>query len=341
MFHERLTLILLFLLGVVMVRWILRHGADKGLPPGPVPLPILGNILDIAPKNSIEFEHWIKHKDQYGPVSSVTVMGKTMILIHDLEASHQILEKMASKTSGRPRMNFAHGLCGFGRDISNQQCNNDHHLQRKLVHQELGTAAKSAQYDVFQQEVFEHVEIGSAEAAREVPFALSKEQMKHGSKVSSYVSRLLEQLSEKGDSDERIDFDEETVKWTAGVMYTAGSHTTVTSLKWFLLAMVMYPDVQKEAQEEIAKVTRGKRLPQMDDRKNLPFLEGLVKETYRWNPVGPMSLPHAATSDVEYKGYNIPKGSIILPSVWWFCHDPEVYQNPIEFDPDRYLEPRF
>jgi hypothetical protein len=77
------------------------------LPPGPKGLPILGNFTDLPPKGTTEFEHWIKHKDLYGPISSVTVLGQTIVLVHDREVAFELLEERATKYSSRPHMVFA------------------------------------------------------------------------------------------------------------------------------------------------------------------------------------------------------------------------------------------
>ncbi|KAM3503498.1 hypothetical protein MY10362_004171 [Beauveria mimosiformis] len=53
-----------------------------------------------------------------------------------------------------------------------------------------------------------------------------------------------------------------------------------------------------------------------------------------------MGFPHTATEDIEYEGMYIPRGSLLLPAVWWFLHDPDVYADPERFDPDRFLTPR-
>ena len=81
------------------------------LPPGPKGLPIIGNVGDLPPKGGLEWQHWLKHKDLYGPLSSVTVFGQTIILIHDLETALELLDKRGAKYSSRPRMVFAGEMC--------------------------------------------------------------------------------------------------------------------------------------------------------------------------------------------------------------------------------------
>lgn len=80
--------------------------------------------------------------------------------------------------------------------------------------------------------------------------------------------------------------------------------------------MAMFPEVQKKAQAEIESVVGSGRLPVASDRKNLPYVDALVKEVFRWYPIVPMGLPHSCLDDAEYKGYRIPKEAILMPNVW-------------------------
>lgn len=124
---------------------------NRKLPPGPKPLPLLGNALDFPPPGVPEFQHWLKHKDLYGPISSVAIMGMTLVLVHDKNMAHDLLEKAASKTSGRPTMVFANKLCGYESIVLCKGYSNTFRLYRKLLHQELGTKASAAQFRGIQQ----------------------------------------------------------------------------------------------------------------------------------------------------------------------------------------------
>lgn len=68
--------------------------------------------------------------------------------------------------------------------------------------------------------------------------------------------------------------------------------------------MLHYPDVQKLAQAEIDKIVGKDRLPTLADRASLPYTEALYKEVLRWQPLGPIGIPHrySATCDDEYNG---------------------------------------
>ncbi|KAF2813396.1 putative cytochrome P450 oxidoreductase OrdA-like protein [Mytilinidion resinicola] len=164
----------------------------------------------------------------------------------------------------------------------------------------------------------------------EKPYAFVRHQMAQGQKNGSFLLQLLEQ----GDSDEEEKF---INKWSAMSLYTAGADTTVSSISCFFLAMTVFPEVQKKAQEEIDRVIGSDRLPTCADREKLPYIDATVKEVLRWHPVAPMGLPHTSTKDDVCEGYFIPKGSMLFANVWHFTHDPEVYFDSMAFNPERFL----
>ena len=100
------------------------------------------------------------------------------------------------------------------------------------------------------------------------------------------------------------------------------------------LAMALYPEVQKKAQAEIDYVVGPNRLPNFEDRPSLPYINAVVKESMRWHVPAPLgmfllswvppytfltdskAMPHMATTDDEYDGYYIPKGTVVLGNAW-------------------------
>lgn len=103
---------------------------------------------------------------------------------------------------------------------------------------------------------------------------------------------------------------------------TGDLHTYLTRdqsvgvLAIFFLAMILYPEVQQKAKEEIDRVIGNDRLPNFSDRGNLPYLNAVWKESFRWHTLAPMGLPHVSTEDDIIEGYLIPKGAMIIPNVW-------------------------
>ncbi len=77
------------------------------------------------------------------------------------------------------------------------------------------------------------------------------------------------------------------------------------------MAMALYPSVQKRIQDEIDSVVGRDRLPAFEDRASLPHVEAVLRETLRWRPAVPLAVPHVSVKDDIYKGFYIPKGSLI------------------------------
>ncbi|EKM56470.1 uncharacterized protein PHACADRAFT_253611 [Phanerochaete carnosa HHB-10118-sp] len=162
------------------------------------------------------------------------------------------------------------------------------------------------------------------------PCEFVKKRMDEDANIPNYTSELLQNETLEGDK-------EFNIKWSAASLYSGGADTTVSAVYSFFLAMTLYPHVAKRAQAEIDSVVGGDRLPNFEDRPNLPYVEALVKEVFRWNPVAPLGAPHRLTEDDTYEGYFIPKGSIVIANIWKFLHNPSTYVDPFVFDPTRFL----
>ncbi|KZT37264.1 cytochrome P450 [Sistotremastrum suecicum HHB10207 ss-3] len=163
------------------------------------------------------------------------------------------------------------------------------------------------------------------------PFQWVKSEMAAGRANSSFVSRRL------SGPEELNEFDEAIVKQMATSMYVAGIDTVPSVLSTFILNMVLNPDVQKRAQSELDSVVGSERLPRLSDKSNLPYVEALVKEAYRYHPPSPLGSPHCAHQDDVYEDMFIPKGSHVHANIWAITHDESIYPNPEKFDPTRYL----
>ncbi|KAG1907690.1 cytochrome P450 [Suillus fuscotomentosus] len=165
----------------------------------------------------------------------------------------------------------------------------------------------------------------------EAPHKFVKDQMAAGVAPVSFTSNLLKGRTLSAEEDNMV-------KWSAVSLYTGGADTTVSTIYSIFLAMTLFPDVQKKAQAEIDAVVGTDRLPSFADRNSLPYIEALVKEALRWNVVVPIGIPHCVSEDDIYDGYYIPKGSLIIPNIWFMLNDPQRYANPSQFKPERFLD---
>jgi len=168
------------------------------------------------------------------------------------------------------------------------------------------------------------------------PIKFVKNAMREGTSVRSLASGLLQEVDILTGSERQKK--DKIVKMTLGSIFTAGSDTTVSSLSSFFLAFVLFPEVQKRAQAELDAVVERDRLPTFDDRPRLPYIEAICRELLRWQMVVALGVPHASTKDDVYRGFFIPKGAVLVANAWAVLHNPELYPDPEEFKPERFLE---
>ena len=125
------------------------------------------------------------------------------------------------------------------------------------------------------------------------------------------------------------------------------------------VALSLHPDTLKKAQDELDAVVGPHRLPEFEDKESLVYVNAIIMETLRWHTVTPFAAPHCTIADEELRGYFIPKGTVILPNVWYVLnlstilgyhllipylvsractHDPDVFPDPDVFRPERFIK---
>ncbi|KAJ5606342.1 hypothetical protein N7510_009123 [Penicillium lagena] len=373
-----------------------RNKANGPLPPGPSPKPIIGNISDLPPQGGKDWTYWLKHKDLYGPISSITVMGQTIVIVNESRIATELLSKRSALYSSRPNLVFASELVGWEHILAMQTYSDRFRAYRKAIQPYLGSETTVAQYNTLQEteahrflfrvlndqaRIAEHIQTEAGAVILKIAYGYTIEPHKRDPLVH-IANQALEHFSIAGTpgtwlvdmipalkyvpswfpgasfkriarewkknlenvADKPYDFvrrrrdagkhepsylanlfkeegypvsgteKELVAKWTAASLYTGGADTTVCAIEIFLLAMTIYPEVQRKAQDELDRVLGAGRLPKVADRASLPYIDAVVKEVLRWHPVAPMGIPHMA-----------------------FTHDPEVYHDPMVFKPERFL----
>uniref|UniRef100_A0ACB8EGJ7 Uncharacterized protein n=1 Tax=Sphaerodactylus townsendi TaxID=933632 RepID=A0ACB8EGJ7_9SAUR len=129
----------------------------------------------------------------------------------------------------------------------------------------------------------------------------------------SFIDSFLVRQQEEKNQTNRF-FHNKNLKAVVGNLLAAGTETTSTTLRWGLLLMMKYPEIQCKVQEEIAQVI-GSAQPRTEHRAKMPYTDAVVHEIQRFSNILPMNLPHATTVDVTFKGYSISKEiPVMLPT---------------------------
>ena len=116
----------------------------------------------------------------------------------------------------------------------------------------------------------------------------------------------------------------------------AGTDTSALTTEWALAELINHPHVMERARQEINAVVGNSRILEESDLVNLPYLQAIVKETLRIHPTGPMIVRESSESCTLW-GYEIPAKTQLFVNVWAIGRDPNYWDNPLEFRPERFL----
>nr|QHT64453.1 cytochrome P450 712K3 [Tripterygium wilfordii] len=119
-------------------------------------------------------------------------------------------------------------------------------------------------------------------------------------------------------------------------LFLAGTSTSTDAMEWAMANLINHPEVMKKAREEIDSVVGNRRLVEETDLPNLPYLQAVVKETLRLYPPGPL-LPRRTHEACELRGFDIPRDIMVVFNFYAIMRDPEAWENPNEFIPERFL----
>ena len=162
-------------------------------------------------------------------------------------------------------------------------------------------------------------------------------------KASTHEGRIdiMAMLVAARDEEGRSMSDEE-IRDEMVTMLLAGHETTATLLAWVIHRLLQNPDVLATAQAEVTSVIGDRphaSRPTAEQVAELSYLDAVIKETARLNPVVPIAVRLLET-DTRIGGYELPAGSIAAPCIYLTHRRPELWSNPEAFNPDRFVARR-
>ncbi|XP_071666245.1 cytochrome P450 2J2-like [Patagioenas fasciata] len=133
-------------------------------------------------------------------------------------------------------------------------------------------------------------------------------------------------------------FQEENLMACAVDLFLAGTETTSTTIRWALLFMAMYPEIQARVQAEINTVIGQGRQPALDDRSNMPYTSAVIHEVQRKGNISPFGGPRMTVKDTVVDGFRIPKGTSVLTNFTSVLFDKKEWETPDIFNPGHFLK---
>ncbi|KAM9197493.1 cytochrome P450 2C19-like isoform 2-T2 [Dugong dugon] len=352
------VVILVICLSSLLLFSLWKQSYRKGkLPPGPTPVPIIGNILQLDVKdisNSI-----CNFSKAYGPVFTLYFGMKPTVVLHGYEAIKEALIDMGEEFSGRGHFPVAERASkNFGVIFSNGKRWKEIRRFSLMTLRNFGMGKRSTE-DRVQEEARCLVEaLRETKASPCDPtFILACAPCNVicsiiFQKRFEYTDQDFLNLIEKVDENTQIvsspwmqekhnqesEFITENLIITVSDLFAAGTETTSTTLRYGLLLLMKHPKVSAKIQEEINHVVGKHRSPCMQDRRSMPYTDAVVHEIQRYIDIIPNNLPHAVTRDIKFRNYFIPKGTTILTSLSSVLHDNKEFSNPEVFDPGHFLD---
>jgi len=160
-----------------------------------------------------------------------------------------------------------------------------------------------------------------------------RRKMAAGIATDTFTRTLIENQAKMGLSDDQL-------AYFCGSPFSAGVETSAGSLITFVLACCAFgPNFIPKAQEELDRVVGSERLPNFDDKEDLPYIQAIVGETLRWRPIAIIGgQPHASIAEDVYNGMYIPKGSTVIANLSAIHSNEKDFPESDIFRPERFLD---
>ncbi|CAM8893691.1 unnamed protein product [Rhodiola kirilowii] len=149
---------------------------------------------------------------------------------------------------------------------------------------------------------------------------------------------MLDIMVNLKDSDGNSLLSEDEIKGQVNELIIGATDNSSNAVEWAMSEMLNQPSIMRKAADELDLVVGKERLVQESDIPELKYIKAILMEAFRLHPVQPFIPPHFATKDAVVGGYLIPKGSHILISRYGVGRNPEAWEDPLTFDPERHVK---
>ncbi|KAL3840420.1 hypothetical protein ACJIZ3_025011 [Penstemon smallii] len=389
--------------------------SSKHLPPGPYPLPIIGNLLQLGQK---PHHSLTKLSKIYGPLMRLRLGSTDTIVVSSPEIAKQILQKHDLSFPGRGEKAASRALDHHAKSVACLPANSKWRSLRKICKEQMFSIQRLDASRGLRQEKLQKlrnyvqeccvngqvIDIGKAAFVTSLNlisntlFSLdfadynndSSQELKEiihsvmkvlgspnlsdffpifgsfdpqGTKkeaeicfgkllgkfegiINSRLQKSVENSTRKNDLLEALleisegnqsELSRDDMKHLLMDLFIAGSDTSAGTVEWIMTELLRNPKVMSKAKSELKSVIGENVQVEESDIPNLPYLQAVVKETFRYHPTGSFILRNKGENELEINNFVIPEHAGVLINLCAIGRDPSVWSNPDSFEPDRFL----
>ncbi|XP_073497642.1 cytochrome P450 2G1-like isoform X2 [Phyllobates terribilis] len=336
----------------------------RNLPPGPTPLPIFGNVLHV--KRGEIVKSLMEFGKKYGSIYTVYFGHYPVVVLCGYDTVKEALIDRAEEFGGRGRLptidQFVKGYEQYVdptsllvQAVSNVICSivfgnrfeySNDSFQKLLRMFAIVFQDMSSIYGQFQDMLptlmsyipGPHQRINES-LGRLTDFILERIKMNEESfdpnSPRDYIDCFLTKQKQEMDNP---NFDRNNMVMTILNLFFAGTETVSSTIRFGFMTLMKHPEIQAKVHQEIDHAIGDSRIPNIEDRSKMPYMDAVIHEIQRFCDILPVNVPHATTKDVTFKGYTIPKGTDVYPLLCSVLRDPTKLASPDKFDPNNFLD---
>ncbi|XVF80287.1 hypothetical protein PTKIN_Ptkin15bG0058600 [Pterospermum kingtungense] len=226
----------------------------------------------------------------------------------------------------------------FGRKYKLDSTNNEVEELRALVDEGydlLGTLNWSDHLPWLADFDLQKIKVRCSKVVPKVNRFVSRIISEHKAQTNAKTGDFVDVLLSLEGADKLSDSEMIAVLWE---MIFRGTDTMAVLIEWILARIVLHPYVQSRVHDELDKIVGRSRAVEESDVMNMNYLPAVIKEVLRLHPPGPLlSWARLAITDTSIDGYHVPGGTTAMVNMWAITRDPQEWEDPLEFMPDRFV----
>ncbi|XVE69773.1 hypothetical protein DITRI_Ditri10aG0017900 [Diplodiscus trichospermus] len=346
-----LFLFLLLALPIFLFFLLVKHRnhGNSLLPPGPPGLPLIGHLHMQMLDRSAPHIFLRKLSQKYGSLMYLRLGFKSTLVVSSAKMAKEVMKTHDLNFCSRPTVRGSQKLSYNGLDLAFAPYNAYWREMRKICVIHLFNSGRVQLYrPIREEEVTSLIEKISKSSDESKPVNLSEAMMCLTSTIICRIGFGMRSKPEQEDIVDvllqiwkdryfTVDLTMDHIKAILMNVFVAGTDTSAAAVIWVMTFLMKNPRCMKKIQEEVRNLIGKKGFVNEDDVQGLTYLKAVIKETFRLQSIVPLLVPRETIRKCNIEGYEIPAKTLVYINAWAIGRDPEAWENPEEFYPERFI----